>query len=111
MHVEAIGAAVDLRDPRLDERDELVIEPAHPEVVLDAHQGCDAGRNDGERISLFVSSFQLRLIFKCRRGRLHQRGLRLFVPSHLRQRAVDRFAELFENEIGGEPAHDFEHIA
>ena len=47
MHVETVGAAVDLRDPCFHERHELVIEPAFLEIALNADQGSAAVWNDG----------------------------------------------------------------
>jgi hypothetical protein len=47
VHVEAIGAAIDLRNPCLHERKQFWIEPAFVEIILHADQGGDAIRSDG----------------------------------------------------------------
>jgi hypothetical protein len=44
MHVRAVGAAVDLRDPRLDERDQVVLKAAGPQMLFHTEKGSDAIR-------------------------------------------------------------------
>src|SRR5260370_14211578 len=38
MHMDAIGAAIDLRGARLDQIDQRMVEPALPHVILERHQ-------------------------------------------------------------------------
>jgi len=47
VHVEAVGAAVDLRDARFHQRDELVVQPAVLKVALDAGEGGNSVRGNG----------------------------------------------------------------
>jgi hypothetical protein len=59
MHVEAVGAAIHLRDARVHERDELVVEPAFLKIVLHADQGGNPVRRDGVWIQSLSHGFDL----------------------------------------------------
>jgi hypothetical protein len=50
VHMQAVGAAVDLRRPCLHQRDQLGIEPAFLNVILDGREGGDAVGRDFERV-------------------------------------------------------------
>jgi hypothetical protein len=50
MHMQAIGAAVDLRDSCLHQRYELVVKPAFLKIRFNAGEGSNAIGRNGERV-------------------------------------------------------------
>jgi hypothetical protein len=68
MHVDAIGAAVDLRGARLDQVDQRMVEPALLRIILERYQGLHCLGRGLVRGLVLGSSVRVFRSFKSLRG-------------------------------------------